>query len=327
MKQILVISFLFAAHISFGQRYEADSVLLLMGSRFEITAIHEDKEIANDAVIAAIDEISSIESLISSWSATSQTSLINKNAGIHPVKVDEALSGLISRSKKISQLTDGAFDISFASISHLWNFNNASGKLPDSSEVESLLHLVNYKNIILNKEGSSVFLKNTGMKIGFGGIGKGFAANKAKEAMLERGIKSGLINAGGDLTAWGSPKDKTHWEIGIADPEKKKAYKAWLAINDLSVVTSGDYEHFLEIDGVKYSHIINPKTGFPAMGIKSVTIISPDAELSDALATSVFVMGVEHGLSLINSLKNVECLIIDSSNKFWQSKNLDLNFY
>jgi thiamine biosynthesis lipoprotein len=145
--------------------------------------------------------------------------------------------------------------------------------------------------------------------------------------MMVMGIENGMVNAGGDLTIWGMNVDQSKWKIGIADPDKKTEFIAWLELTDISIVTSGNYEKYLEINGKKYTHIINPLTGYPVEGIKSVTLISPDAELSDALATSVFVMGVNDGLALVNQLKNVECLIIDEAGKYWQSKGLDIHFY
>ena len=141
------------------------------------------------------------------------------------------------------------------------------------------------------------------------------------------GIEHGMVNAGGDLIAWGKQENGKPWQIGIADPSGEKEYIAWLTINDMSVVTSGNYEKYVIINGERFGHIINPKTGWPVSGIKSVTLISPDAELSDALATSVFVLGVEDGMNLVNRLKSVDCLIIDDQNKIWTSDNLELNYY
>lgn len=311
----------------FCQLHQVDTVLLLMGSRFEIAAIHQHKKNAKDALVAAIKEIDRIENLISTWKPSSQTSAINKAAGIQPVKVDREVFNLVSRAKKVSELTGGAFDISFGPLGDAWNIAGKMGRIPDTSAIDAALPLVNYQNIVLNREQQSVFLAKKGMKIGFGALGKGYSANRAKKIMVAAGIKSGLVNAGGDLTAWGNQPNGAPWKIGIADPEKKTRYAAWLEVNEACVATSGNYEKFFEVNGVKYSHIINPQTGYPAQGIKSVTILCPDAELADALATSVFVLGVEKGLELVNRLKHAECLILDNQNKFWQSYGLNLSFY
>lgn len=298
-----------------------------MGSRFELVAIHESKDTRDQAIASAIKEIKRIESLISSWNAKSETSKINANAGTQAIKISEELFQLIERSIKVSKLTNGAFDISFNSLDPIWIFDGREMKAPDSSLISASVKKINYKNIMLNRENLTVYLHEKGMKIGFGAIGKGYAANRAKKVMLDHGIENGLINAGGDLIAWGKQENGQPWKIGIADPSKEKEYIAWLSVKDMSVVTSGNYEKFVIIDGKKYGHIIDPKTGWPVEGIKSVTLVSPDAELSDALATSVFVLGIKKGLDLVNQLKNVECLIIDDQNKIRTSNNLDLNYY
>lgn len=327
MNRALALIFLFHSFFAFAQTTTSKEAQHLMGSRFELVAIHESKATRDQAITSAIKEIRRIESLISSWNAKSETSKINANAGTQAIKVSEELFQLIERSIKVSKLTNGAFDISFNSLDPIWIFDRREMKAPDSSLISASVKKINYKNIILNRENLTVYLHEKGMKIGFGAIGKGYAANRAKKVMLDHGIENGLINAGGDLIAWGKQENGQPWQIGIADPSKEKEYIAWLSVKDMSVVTSGNYEKFVIIDEKKYGHIIDPKTGWPVGGIKSVTLVSPDAELSDALATSVFVLGIKKGLDLVNQLKNVECLIIDDQNKIRTSNNLDLNYY
>ncbi len=327
MKLLLPFVFLFTSTQVFCQLHQADSVLLLMGSRYEITAVHEDKSIAEQSIKAAIQEIERIEQLISSWNPSSQTSEINRNAGLKTVKVDKELYQLIERSLKVSKLTNGYFNIAFGPLSELWKEYSYENQLPPADKIKAALQLIDVSLIQIDQENQSIFLKEKGMKIGFGAIGKGYSANQAKKIMQELGIQNGMVNAGGDLTVWGKAKNDKAWKIGIADPDKKSGYIAWLELSNTSIVTSGNYEKYVTINGKKYTHIINPKSGMPVEGVKSVTILSPDAELSDALATSVFVMGVEKGLELIDRLKNTECLIIDDKNHYWQSKGLNLNFY
>ena len=302
-------------------------VLLLMGSRFELTAIAEDINLANQGIEAAIKEITRIEKLISSWDPNSQTSLVNKMAGIEAVKVDKELFDLIKRSKKISGLTNGAFDISYASMDKIWKFDGTVTKLPTEEEVKASVSKINYNDIILDEEHQTVFLKNKGMKIGFGAIGKGYAANKGRKIMLDLGIKSGIVNAGGDLITWGKEANGNEWSIGIADPKNKTYVLAWLTVGQMAVVTSGNYEKFIDINGQRYSHIIDPVSGYPVRGLKSVTIICPDAELADALATSTFILGKEKGLSLVNQLKGVEALLVDDDDNISTSDNLKMNYY
>jgi thiamine biosynthesis lipoprotein len=162
------------------------------------------------------------------------------------------------------------------------------------------------------------------MHIGFGAIGKGYAADRVKKLFCEKGVQSGVINASGDLTAWGMRADGQPWKTGIADPDDLSRIVLWLPVNGLSVATSGNYIQYFDHEGTRYSHNINPLTGYPVKGIKSVTIISPGAELSDALATAVTVMGVQEGIQFINQLPETHCIIIDDHNKVYQSKNLQL---
>jgi len=162
------------------------------------------------------------------------------------------------------------------------------------------------------------------MKIGFGAIGKGYAADKAKKLLQIQGVKAGLINASGDLNCWGKQPNGVSWKVGITNPLNKNKIYSWFDIDNQAVVTSGNYEKFIQFNGKKYSHIINPKTGYPANGIVSATVFAPKAELADALATSIFVMGTSVGIDMINQLKGVDCIIIDDKNKVHASKGIQL---
>jgi len=296
MRFSFIIFFLFAHLVSGQELVKHKKVLLLMGSRFELVAVSKDSSLAKKSIEASTNEIQRIEKLISSWDPQSKTSAINKNAGLKPVKVDKELFNLIKRSKKVSKLTDGIFDISYASMDKIWQFDGSMKKMPASTDVATSVSKVGFNNIVLDEGEKTVFLKNKGMKIGFGAIGKGYAANQAKKIMKEMGITNGLINASGDLIGWGNQENGKPWQIAVTDPKDKKRNLGWLDINDMAVVTSGNYEKFVEFDGKRYSHIINPKTGYPAFGTKSVTIVCPDAELADALATAIFILGKKEGL-------------------------------
>ena len=200
---------------------------------------------------------------MTTFDSNSQTNQINSNAGIHPVQVDREVFDLIERSLRISELTQGAFDISYGSIDkRFWNFDLSMKSLPDKTTAKRTVRLINYKNIILDRNRLTVFLKEKGMRIGFGGIGKGYAAEKAKQLLATMGIESGIVNASGDLTAWGYQIDGKPWTIGIADPDTRNPF-SFLNITDLSVATSGNYEKYVTINGQRYSHTIDPRTGFP----------------------------------------------------------------
>ena len=300
-------------------------VLKLMGNRFEITVVADDEYWANERIDEAVEEIRRIEKLLTTFSDDSQTNLINANAGIAAVKVDKEVFDLIYRSKKISELTQGAFDITYGSVDkRLWNFDTTMTSLPDEATAKQMVRLINYNNVILDENNCTVFLKEKGMRIGFGGIGKGYAAEMAKRLLQRNGVKSGVVNAAGDLTAWGNQPNGKPWTIGIADPNAKHAAFSHLNITNVSVATSGNYEKYAMIDGKKYSHTIDPKTGLPVSGIKSVTIICTNAEIADAMATPVIIMGIKAGLNMINQMKNIACIIIDDNNQIHTSKNIRL---
>ncbi len=298
--------------------------LRLMGNMFEISVVAEEKSQANESIDSAIAEMQRIERLFTTFDPTSQTNQINAQAGIQPVKVDREVFELIQRSIRISELTSGAFDITYGSIDkRLWNFDTNMTSLPDKETAKQSVRLINYRNVTLDKDAGTVFLREKGMRIGFGGIGKGYAADRAKQILIEKGITSGIVNASGDLSAWGHQQNGKPWTIGIADPDTKNPF-SYVNITNMAVATSGNYEKYVTIAGQRYSHTIDPRTGFPVTGIKSVTIISPYAELSDAMATPVMVMGTRVGLDLINQINSIACIIVDDSNKIHHSQNIQL---
>lgn len=297
----------------------------LMGNRFEISVVAEQEYDANEKIDLAINEIKRIEALLTTYSSTSETFLINENAGIKPVEVSAEIIALIKRSIDISKLTQGAFDITYGSIDKkFWNFDRTMTALPDAGTAKQMVRLINYKNIVVDEAMSSVFLREKGMRIGFGGIGKGYAAEMAKTVLQKNGVESGIVNASGDLTTWGMQTNGKPWTVGIAHPDIASLPFSYLNISDMAIATSGNYEKYVWIDGKKYSHTINPKTGMPVTGIKSVTIVCPNAELADAMTTPVTIMGIEAGLHLVNQLRGMACVIIDDDNKIFTSKNINL---
>lgn len=297
----------------------------LMGNTFEITVVGEDESWANNMIDKAVGEIQRIEKLLTTFAENSQTIQVNSFAGIRPVKVDREVFDLVRRSIRISEITNGAFDLSYGSVDkRLWNFDKTMTSLPDPAVARSMVRLINYRNILLNDSDCTIMLKEKGMRIGFGGIGKGYAADRARALLQQEGVMAGIINASGDMTTWGKQADGKPWTIGIAHPDHAHLPFSYLSITDMAIATSGNYEKFVMIGGKKYSHTINPKTGLPVTGIKSVTIISPNAELADAMATPVTIMGIRSGLELINQVKHLECIIIDDDNKIYSSKNIRL---
>jgi len=294
---------------------------ILMGSRFRITLVDSDSISAEKNINKAIDEMIRIEKLISDWKPDSQVSLVNQNAGIQPIKVDREVLELTKRAIYFSKVTNGAFDISFAAMDRIWKFDGSMEKIPTQEAIQKAIEKIGYQNILLDEENATIFLKKAGMKIGFGSTGKGYAAQKARTYMQSLGIKSGIIDASGDMTTWGTQPNGTPWRVGITHPFKRYKMADVLSMGNAAVTTSGDYEKFILIDGIRYSHIINPKTGYPSTGLTGVTVIGPDAEMCNGFSTSIMVLGKKEGLALINQQKDYAALLITDKGKIIRSKN------
>jgi len=300
--------------------------LRLMGNAFTITVVADDAEAGAGFIDLAVAEIKRIEALLTTFSEDSQTSQINRNAGIAPVAVDAEVFRLIERSIAISGITQGAFDITYGGLDKsLWNFDRNMTALPDAATARKMVHLIDYRNIELDPENCTVFLRKKGMRIGFGGIGKGYAADRARRFLKSAGVSAGIINASGDLATWGMQPDGRPWTVGISNPDNPDLPFSYLNISDKAIATSGNYEKFVMIGGKKYSHTIDPKTGMPVHGIKSVTVICDSAEFADAMATPVSVMGVRAGLFLIDQVPGLHAIVIDDDNRVYTSKNINLS--
>lgn len=298
----------------------------LMGCGFELKVVSKSQSEANHFLELGINEIKRIEDLISEFKADSITSAINRNAGMQPVAVSREVFDLMERSLRLSSLTQGAFDISTSPLKKLYDFKNQHFSFPKDKDIQRTLAKVGWKNILLKADDLTVFLKEKGMHISFAAIGKGYAADRVKQLWKAQGLSSGVINASGDLTAFGYRPDGSSWKIGIANPDNRNEMLFYIPATDTSVATSGDYEQYFIHKGRRYSHNINPVTGMPLEGIKSVSIVSPSAELSDALATAVYVMGVDTGLHLIDQFPDTHAIVVDEKNEVYFSKKLDLAY-
>lgn len=302
--------------------YEFRREALLMGSAFEFIIVAQENR--GEALLdAGIREVQRLEYLLTEFSETSQTARINLAAGGSPVQVDPEVFALLQRCVAFSKLSQGAFDISAGALKKLYNFKGETVQWPDPALREETLGKTGFQHIRLY-DGCRVALTKTGMRIGFGAIGKGYAADRVRAMLQGEGVRSGVINASGDLTAWGARIDGSPWKVGIADPADPARILLWLPVDGGAVATSGDYEQFFEYGGVRYTHNIDPKTGLPVRGVKSVTIISASAELSDALATAVFVMGPDAGLHFLEQIPETHGLVIDADNRMYTSKNLKI---
>lgn len=297
-----------------------------MGSHFELSVVGSDDAWASDCINAGVREIQRIERLLTTFNEDSETALINAHAGIGPVEVSEETFSLIERSIRISNLTQGAFDITYGSVDKsLWNFDTAMKRLPDVAIARERVRLIDYRKIMLDSQKHTVLLKEKGTRIGFGGIGKGYAAERAKAVMQRLGVNSGVVNASGDLSSWGYQPGGQPWTIGIVNPNAATQVFSYLNVTNMALATSGNYEKFVIIDGKRYSHTIDPRTGLPVTGIKSVTILCPNAEIADAMATPVMIMGIRAGLDMINQMHHIEAILIDDEDKVHTSGNIHIH--
>jgi thiamine biosynthesis lipoprotein len=323
MKRISLYIFLLTGIVASAQ-ITHKRALSMLGSPFEMIVEAKDIPEADTYIDMAIAEVSRLENLISDWIPTTPVSEVNRNAGIKPIKVPQEVFDLVQRSIKISELTSGAFDISYASMDKIWKFDGSMTAMPTPEEIKKSVAKVGYKNIILDTKNNTIFLKEEGMKLGLGGIGQGFIADKIKALLISKGVVAGIVNVSGDINTWGKQLNGEKWKVAIKNPLNKDKIFATFPLEDSAVETSGSYEKYVTFNGIRYSHIIDTRTGYPATGVISVSLFAKSTEFADALATGVFVMGVDVGLDLVNQLPGVGCIYVDDKGKIFTSKNIDL---
>ncbi|MBJ6111545.1 FAD:protein FMN transferase [Hymenobacter sp. BT523] len=300
----------------------------LMGSHFTFTVVAENDSAGQRALRAGLLEVRRIDRLMSFWDSTSEVVRINRLAGVRPVAVSQETFDLINRTLRLSQLSDGAFDITFASADKLYKFDRqAHASLPDSAAVRASVRRIGWQKIKLDAAQHTVFLPEKGMRVNLAGILQGYGLRRAKQVLDKMGIKGGLMNGSGDIYCWGRQADGSLWRVAIGDPDHPRSVAAWIDVTDVAVVTAGNYEQYFTVGGQVYGHIINPHTGYPSVGLRSVTIICPDVELADGLDEVVFVKGPTAGLAFINGLQHVDCTLITDDNRTLVSKGMQLNYY
>lgn len=290
-----------------------------MGTRVEVQLWAEDAVQADRLLREAMAEFDRIEALMSTYIPSSEMSRINDRAAAEPQKISPELFALIQRSLSVSNMTDGAFDITYDSVGYLYDFR--AHKRPDTAAIAAQLDKIDYRLVELDDAAQTVHFKAAGVRINLGGIAKGYAVARVIELLKEQGIEHALATAGGDTCLLGDRRGKP-WIVGIRDPNKEDAIFTRLALENEAISTSGDYERYFIEDGERYHHILQPSTGKPVRGMRSVTIVGPDATLTDALSTSVFVMGPEAGLELIDSLSDYEAVVI-TDDKLYYSQGLN----
>ena len=259
--------------------------------------------------------------LMTDWTDTSQVAAIGQRAGEAPVPIEPELLNLLVAAQEVSELTRGTFDVTWAGAAGLWDFRADPPRLPSESQVAAATAKVDYRKLELDVEAGTAYLSAPGMRVGLGAIAKGYAVDRAMGVLENAGFEDYSVNAGGDLAVRGRLAGDLWW-VSIRDPRDREGFVAVLPVSNLSVVTSGDYERFFEIDGTRYCHIIDPRTGWPARGARSVTVMATRTWWADALATGIFVLGAEEGLALLESLEGVEGLIVDADGELHVSSGL-----
>ena len=289
---------------------------ILMGTVVTVTLYDSiDKSI----LTKVFDKVKDLESILSINENGTLVDKINENAGISPVKVDDDTFTIIKKGIEYSNLTNGLFDISIGPLVKLWSIGLPEAKVPTLEEINEKLPLINYNDIEINEDEKTVFLKRKGMMIDLGGIAKGYTADIISNILTEEGVKSAIINLGGNVYTHGTKVNGTNWNIGIQNPFSDRGdIVGTISISNKSIVTSGIYERYIDQDGVKYHHILNPKTGYPYDNeIAGITIISDNSVDGDALSTSVFAMGLDNGLEFINTLNGIDAIFVTKNNKVY----------
>jgi thiamine biosynthesis lipoprotein len=279
----------------------------VMGTDLHVRALGTDADELDGALEAAIAELQRVEDLMTDW-RPSPLMDVNAAAGQGPRRTDVELAAIISRGLELGRLSRGAFDISYAGVGHLWDFKSVPPVVPDAAAIERALPSVGFHRIHVDANKSTVDLP-AGMKIGLGGIAKGYGVDRAMTVLRKRGVEHAIVNAGGDLKVLGRDGEEP-WVLAVKHPRDRERVIAVLRLSNVAFATSGDYERFFERGGERYHHIIDPRTGYPSVGSISASVVAPSAELADALATALCVLGPAEGLPIIEGIDRVEAIVV-----------------
>jgi thiamine biosynthesis lipoprotein len=316
---LLAVGFLSAACGSRAAVHKRSE--MIMGTVVEITTVSRDEPAADEAMTAAFREIRRLDNLLSTYKESSAVSEVNRAAGRRAVAVGEEVLKLVGKALEVADLTEGGFNIAIGPAVTLWSVTDQP-HLPSADEIEAVRPFVDVRRIRADGSENTLFLEQSGMRIDVGGIGKGYASDRAVAVLKQHGIAAGIVAVAGDIMTFGKKPDGRPWRVAIRHPRRDDAPLTELDLSDEAVSTSGDYERYFIMDGKRYHHILDPKTLYPAAASQSVTIVAREAIWADALATGVFVMGPEKGMALIERLPNVEGLIVDQTGNIHVSTGL-----
>jgi thiamine biosynthesis lipoprotein len=286
-----------------------------------ITAVARSEAEGQAAATAGFAEIHRLEELLSTWIPTSELSRVNTAAGVMPVHVSPETLTVVQRAMQVAEMTDGGFNIAIGPAVDAWNVTEGQ-QIPTEAELDALRPLVDLQAVHVDVREQTIFLEKTGMRIDVGGIGKGFAADRAVEALWEAGAIAGVVALSGDIKTFGHLPDGKMFPVGIQHPRENQSVLAWVELQDEAISTAGDYERFFERDGVRYHHILDPRTLQPARSCQSVTVIAREGVWADGLDTGIFVMGPERGMELVEQLPDVEAIIVDAKGRLLVSSGL-----
>jgi FAD:protein FMN transferase len=296
-------------------------VQMRMGTLVTITAVARSEAEGQTAASAGFAEIHRLEELLSTWIPTSELSRVNMSAGVMPVHVSPETLTVVQRAMQVAEMTDGGFNIAIGPAVDVWNVTEGH-RIPTEAELDSLRPLVDLQAIHVDVRKQTIFLEKPGMRIDVGGIGKGFAADRAAKALWEAGAIAGVVALSGDIKTFGRLPDDKMFPVGIQHPREDGSVLAWIELRDEAISTAGDYERFFERDGVRYHHILDPRTLQPARSCQSVTVIAREGVWADGLDTGIFVMGLERGMELVEQLPDVEAIIVDAKGRLLVSSGL-----
>ena len=291
----------------------------IMGTRITVELWGEDQVEAVRNIERVMQEMQRVDALMSTYKPTSQVSLVNADAAKRPITVDADLFGLLQTSLDYSKMTEGAFDITYASVGYLYDYRK--GIKPTDAQIAAALPAVSYRHVVLDPDKRTVRFTQPGVRIDLGGIAKGWAVDQGIEILKKAGVQRAMVTAGGDTRIIGDRFGKP-WMVGIRDPREEGKVIVRIPLEDEAMSTSGDYERFFEENGVRYHHILEPASGKPARAVRSVTVIAPTATRTDGLSKTIFVLGIQKGMEVLDRLGDVDAIAIDAQGQIFYSRNL-----
>jgi thiamine biosynthesis lipoprotein len=296
-------------------RADPDDILVrrarpLMGTLVGVSARGHDRDALEQAIRGAFAEMERLQANLSEWRPDSAVSRVNQSAGLAPIRIPLELMEVMQVAGAVSRASDGAFDSTWASLSDIWKLDAPNFRPPAAEIVAAARKLVDYRDVILDARTQTAFLRRRGMRLGLGGIAKAYIAERAADLAVASGVGHMLIDAGGDVVARGR-QGKRPWTVGIRDPRSTTHLLATVDLHNEVVATSGDYEHFIDVDGHRYHHLLDPRTGLPASASRSATVIAPDGALAEALSTALFILGPP-GLDILSSFASTAALLVDA---------------